>query len=132
MKKLDSFVNEAFPALLEAMRENAVSELGFSKSGLGLKIRFPLPPAAEEEERFAVQAAPESVCMVKSSAIGIFHGEKNAGDAVAAQELLGTVEAMGLRHEIKSPAAGTVAAVCRPDGSVVDYGALLFELSPNR
>ena len=52
------------------------------------------------------------------------------GDAVAEGETVAILESMKMEMPVESPAAGTVAAVLAKEGTSIEEGAPLLELTP--
>ena len=53
---------------------------------------------------------------------------KNAGDTVAAGEVVMIVESMKMEHEVVAPEAGRIASIAVAAGSAINTGDLLFTL----
>ena len=53
---------------------------------------------------------------------------KNAGDTVAAGEVVMIVESMKMENEVVAPEAGRIAAIAVAAGSAINTGDLLFTL----
>jgi acetyl-CoA carboxylase biotin carboxyl carrier protein len=52
------------------------------------------------------------------------------GDAVAEGETIAILESMKMEMPVESPAAGTVSAVLAKEGTSIEEGAPLVELTP--
>lgn len=63
--------------------------------------------------------------------VGIFKQVKETlagGEEVKKGEILGTIESMGIVHEIESPIDGKIVEVNIKDRDIVEYGKLLFKV----
>jgi biotin carboxyl carrier protein len=82
---------------------------------------------AEPGEDASTHASP--MTEVTSPAVGVFRPAKTpveAGDEVAAGQVLGMVESLRVPNEIVSPVAGKTLELGAQDGQGVEYGQVLF------
>ena len=54
----------------------------------------------------------------------------NVGDRVEADDTVCLIEVMKLFNAIAAGISGTIAEICVKDGSVVDFGQVLFYVQP--
>lgn len=76
-------------------------------------------------------AEDPSLIKLLSSYVGIFKQVKEAltgGEKVKNGEILGTIESMGIVHEIESPVDGKIVEVNIKDNDIVEYEQLLFKV----
>lgn len=90
-----------------------------------------------EQQEPAVPDVPGWDCPVCSPAVGVVRWllrnrhTPRPGEPVARGEVLGQVEALGVRHEIRAPVAGVVAGQLVKDNEPVEFGqALLVVRAP--
>jgi len=97
------------------------------------------PPAEFPEESIQVAPSAEFIT-VTSPLVGIFHRrpEEKApsyvkiGDQVKTGDILGYIQAMGIKNEIRSPIKGIVIEALVDDNHPVDYGRQLFFIKPKQ
>ena len=120
-----------YQGVLRIREEHSLTRLGIEGEGWGVQLERAKPPApppvrssvppqpAAPVSLFDEPApAPELTC-VESPIVGVFHEADPPvlpGQAVRAEEALGSIEALALRHEILSPVDGEVTAVQVEDG----------------
>ena len=125
--------------LLRLLDGSDVEELEVEHQGARFVVRRDLSGAAEPVARVAVERpappAPRSDSFVITApVVGVFR--RNAGgrgepvladgDAVAAGQVVGAVEAMGMLNRIQSERAGVVQEMLVRDGQPVEYGQPLL------
>jgi acetyl-CoA carboxylase biotin carboxyl carrier protein len=86
--------------------------------------------------RAAAVTSTQTAVTVTATVVGIFHPRSGAarvaaGDAVRAGQVLGQIEAIRLLNDCIAPVAGIVSRVAIEDGQPVEYGQLLFEITPD-
>lgn len=94
-------------------------------------------PATETAQLSVVDAVEKPIAdsvritYIEANVVGVFH-EGNppviAGHIVDEGALLGTIEALALRNDVRATESGEVAAVQVEDGQPVEYGQVLFAL----
>ena len=112
------------------------------------KIRLEKRPAAPSaappascapgaDEKCAVPPDPaEGLREIKSPMVGVFHVSPSpeqepyvkVGSKVKKGDVICVIEAMKLLNEISSDQDGEVVEICAGDGSIVEYGQVLFRL----
>jgi len=78
-----------------------------------------------------VSAEPPQISYVEAQVVGVFHEAGQpiiAGQPVEAGDLLGTIDALTIRNDVRASIGGEVAAVQVEDGQPVEYGQVLFGL----
>jgi acetyl-CoA carboxylase biotin carboxyl carrier protein len=73
-------------------------------------------------------AADASSLAIASPLVGIFHPSVKVGDVVAAGQVIGAIEALGMPTSVDAPQPGTVEDLLAIDGSAVEYGQPLVLL----
>ena len=124
-------------ALLRLLDGSDVEELEVEHQGARFVVRRDLsdarPAAPAVVERPAPPPRSDSF-VITAPVVGVFKrnaggkGEPvlDAGDAVAAGQIVGAVEAMGMLNRIQSERAGVVQEMLVRDGQPVEYGQTLL------
>jgi oxaloacetate decarboxylase (Na+ extruding) subunit alpha len=134
--------------LVRIVQESGVAEVEIEDEGMRVSVRraeerpvlqvaAPLEES-EPSELPIVPAAPAGSIRIESPMVGVFYRAPEpgrppfveVGDVVAPGQTLCMLEAMKLFNELKSDAAGRVAAIHAENGKPVEFGQLLFELEP--
>ncbi len=138
-------------AIIELMDQNRLVEFEYEEGGKRIKLRrsdgvihaVPMPAAAiHASPAHAAPAAPPGAAPerpsnqgeVRSPLVGTFYRSPKpgapafveAGDEVAAEQVLCIVEAMKVMNELKAPFDGIVREIVAKDGQAVEYNDLLF------
>lgn len=96
----------------------------------------PLPQLSEPPT--VLHAADEPIApsadltFVEAPVVGVFHEPGKpalVGQLVQTGDILGSIEAMTLRNEIRSPVDGEITAIQVEDGQPVEYGQTLFTIA---
>ena len=142
-------------ALAELVSKNNLSALEYSEGETHLRIEnaprtvtvapaqaAPAAPAAAP----AVEAAPVAAAdagadfnaakMVTSPMVGVFYASPSptdppfvtVGSKVKKGDVLCIIEAMKLMNEITAEEDGEIIDICATNGSVVEYGQILFKM----
>jgi acetyl-CoA carboxylase biotin carboxyl carrier protein len=101
----------------------------FARLGPRKPKRGPLAPVAVEN------AEPElpREAMIRASLVGYFRPRAAAlvpGDRVEAEEIIGSISALGISTEIEAGVAGTVTEVRVEPNEPVEYGQVLAVILP--
>jgi acetyl-CoA carboxylase biotin carboxyl carrier protein len=124
--------------LLRLLDGSDVEELEVEHQGARFVVRRDLSTEAQPATRVTVEPpapAPRADSFVITSpVVGVFRrnaggkGEAvlDEGDAVAAGQVVGAVEAMGMLNRIQSERAGVVQEMLVRDGQPVEYGQPLL------
>ncbi len=123
--------------IFEAMSENGFSNLEL-EIGPNSKIRLKLDhaceyaPAAGELAEMKCDATveiPRTQVEIRSDKVGSFSFADRQlvpGDAIRKGEILGTIKGISFQDKVKCSLDGFIETVFVENGSVVDYGRLLF------
>lgn len=79
------------------------------------------------------RAAPPATVPVTAPLVGVFHHVKpitGLGARVSAGQVVAVIESMRLLTDVTAPVDGNVVDVLIDDGSPVEYGQSLFEITP--
>jgi acetyl-CoA carboxylase biotin carboxyl carrier protein len=134
---------ERIERLIELMKQTGVSEISIEQPDYKVTIKrggsAEAAPAAlaEPAAQGEVPQAPGLV-QVHAHMLGIFrHGDgedpatrADVGAWVTAGQTLGTIEAMKVHSEVRSPVSGTVEEVLVGEEASVEYGQPLFTIMP--
>jgi biotin carboxyl carrier protein len=99
-------------------------ELAFGASRLTLRR----PPLVARDPVAATVPQDVLSLAIASPLVGVFHPSVHAGDDVAAGQVIGAIDAMGIPTSVDAPQAGTVEDMLVADGSPVEYGQPLLVL----
>jgi len=97
-------------------------------------IQLPAP-----SEPVAAEESPSSLIDVTSPMVGTFYGSPSpdtdafvsVGDTISDSTVVCIVEAMKVMNEIKAECSGRVAEICATDAQPVEFGQVLFRLTPD-
>jgi acetyl-CoA carboxylase biotin carboxyl carrier protein len=143
--------NEEIIELLKALNESKFDELRLEIPGFKLVLskgsaspapeppprQAEKPPAARPEEPEEPEEA-EGLVAVRSPVLGIFYRAPKpgappfveVGSQVGAEDTVCLIELMKLYNTVAAGAAGRIARVCAENGSMVEYGQVLFLIEP--
>ena len=135
-------------AIIELMDQNRLVEFEYEEGGKRIKLRrsdgvihaVPMPAAAihasaaPAEAPAAAPERPSNQSEVRCPLVGTFYRSPKpgapafveAGDEVAAEQVLCIVEAMKVMNELKAPFDGILREIVAKDGQAVEYNDLLF------
>jgi oxaloacetate decarboxylase alpha subunit len=130
---------ETIDALAGILAESSLSLLEVEGGDWSLRMERPatvspasgLPVEAGTGPAVQNAVAPPDVTRIEASMVGVFHESAPivaVGQEVRAGDILGAIEALALRNEVRSPVDGPVVGVAVEDGQPVEYGQLLFTL----
>ncbi|MFM8271029.1 MAG: acetyl-CoA carboxylase biotin carboxyl carrier protein, partial [Gemmata sp.] len=99
----------------------------------------PAPAASAPVAPAAAPAAAESLPVIKSPMVGTFYSKPDpkkpdfvsVGSKVAPATTVCTIEAMKTYNPVAAECSGTVEEVCVKSGDFVEYGTVLFRISPS-
>lgn len=146
--------NDEIIELLKALNESKFDELRLELPGFKLvlskgsatiasepqPVAQEKPPAAkpEEPEMLEEPAETEGLVAVRSPILGIFYRAPKpgappfveVGSEVGAEDTVCLIEVMKLFNTVAAGVAGRIARVCADNGSMVEYGQVLFLVEP--
>ena len=136
---------ERVQRLIDLMKQSGVSELTIEQPDFKVSIKrggSPAHHASSVPQAAGAEPSAEPLTLlpieVLAQLVGVFHhgdGSDPAsvvrvGRQVAAGQVLGSIEAMKVRNEVRSPVSGRVSEVVVGDGAAVQYGQVLFRVTP--
>lgn len=136
--------------LVEAVGRSRLRELVYTNGGTRIRLVrreealataascMPYPDVTAATEPAA--PLPPPVHLVKAGMMGVFFRRPapeavpyaKVGDEVEVGQCLGVMEAMKMLNPIEADCHGRISAVLVEDGAVVDVGAPLFAIQPQR
>ena len=139
--------------IIEMMKENNQAEFELEEEDFKIRIRrgpgdvqqvavigATVPAAVVASATpAAVPAVEENVKIVKSPMVGTFYRRPSpdtksyveVGDSVNEDTVVCIIEAMKVMNEIKAECTGTVKEILVANGRPVQFGQLLFKVTPN-
>jgi acetyl-CoA carboxylase biotin carboxyl carrier protein len=130
------------PELSARLRRHGLGEIEVRDGDLRLRVTAgrALPsaeapaPVADEREAPAEPASTPGTAPVASPGVGYFLYADGLGPGleVTAGDVIGHVEVLGVRHDVRVPADGTIRNLVAETGEAVEYGQTLVELEPAR
>lgn len=132
---------ELIPQLAERLSRSGLGEIEVRDGSLRVRVARAVEtaPAAAPAAAQPTAARPEQVGPatganhgVPSPAVGYFvYGDGlGPGLSVDKGDVLGFVEVLGVRHDVRAPRRGTVRNLVTETGEAVEYGQTLLELEP--
>jgi biotin carboxyl carrier protein len=103
-----------------------ITELDLTFGASRLTLRRPSSPAPSPLAPAPAQDATSLA--IASPLVGLFHPSVKVGDVVAAGQVIGAIEALGMPTSVDAPQPGTVEDLLATDGSAVEYGQPLVLL----
>jgi biotin carboxyl carrier protein len=94
-------------------------------TGWGMPVSTELPPDEEPSEE---EVALATGVPVTSEVVGIYRSleKTKPGARVKKDQVVGSIESVSLKHELRSPAEGEVAELLVSDGEPVQYGQVVL------
>ncbi|CAM3224484.1 acetyl-CoA carboxylase biotin carboxyl carrier protein [Lactiplantibacillus plajomi] len=118
--------------LVEKYAHEGFQQIRVKAGDLEIEVQRPSAPVKPVSSE---PTAPTSkLTTIKSPMVGVVHlaDELTVGQPVAAGQELAQIESMKLFNPLKSPVAGTVAAILVTDNAAVEYDQPLIELRKDR
>jgi acetyl-CoA carboxylase biotin carboxyl carrier protein len=112
--------------LLSLVGASDVTELDVTLGSTRLSVRR--SPAQASRPAPADEAREPRSLAIASPLVGIFRPSVASGDALAAGQSIGAIEALGMPTSVDAPQSGTVEDLLVQDGSPVEYGQPLLIL----
>ena len=129
------------PELSARLRRHGLGEIEVRDGDLRLRVTAgalpstdaPAPVAVERESPVEAAATPGTDPVV-SPGVGYFLYADGLGPGleVTSGDVIGHVEVLGVRHDVRAPADGTIRNLVAETGEAVEYGQTLVELEPAR
>lgn len=134
---------ERLQRLIDLMKQTGVTELSIEQPDFKVSVKrgsvspaTAKPAAAQEAAAQPEQPAGEATVQVRAPLLGVFyHGDGSdpntrvdVGDWVTAGQVLGTIEAMKVRNEVRAPVSGVVEKILVGEEAPVEYGQPLFTI----
>ncbi|MDO8684824.1 MAG: biotin/lipoyl-containing protein [Armatimonadota bacterium] len=133
--------------LIQIVKSAQVSELTLKEDGSSITVKKssvspPPQPAhkpavkkrlAPKPEKQPADAGQAETVEVTAPMVGIFHNAASPvqlGSTVKPGEVIGAIESMKLMNDIIAEAGGVVTEVDVEDGLPVEFGQVLFRLTP--
>ena len=88
-------------------------------------------PDVPDDLEASLASVPQRLDVIKADLVGVFHLSRPAtaeGDLLEADRELAHIEALGIRHPVRSLGGGRVVSIKRAEGEAVEYGQPLFEI----
>ena len=131
-------------SLADILGESPANRLSVSSEDWAVELERPygapsvasMPSAAEvpvAAPDVAPTAAAPATFDVCAGMVGVFHTAFPApemGQELAAGAVLGTIESLAIRNDVRVETPGTLHAILVEDGQPVEYGQPLFTLTP--
>jgi acetyl-CoA carboxylase biotin carboxyl carrier protein len=126
-------------ALAELCRQAGVEELQASDGAWSVRLRLDASAlqTGEAPAQLADPPEPEGPYVFISQWVGVFHRSAEAGvpqyveegQSVGEGDIVGVIAAMQLQHEVRVDRAGTLQRFLVQDGTAVEFGQPLLEIS---
>jgi acetyl-CoA carboxylase biotin carboxyl carrier protein len=126
-------------ALAELCADAGVEEIQASDGAWSVRLRLDssAQPDDAPRDRIEVATEPTGPYIMLSQWVGVFHRAADAGarsyveegQSVTEGDIVGVVAAMQLQHEVHVDRAGTLERFLIQDGTAIEYGQPLLEIS---
>ena len=135
--------------IINLMNENALTEFELEREGLRIRLRKGPDPEGIEKTVSAVPQATKGEgaqpgapvakgVEVKAPMVGTYYRAPSPdappfvemGATVAVGQVVCIIEAMKLMNELESEVSGVIQEVCVENADPVEFGQVLFRLSP--
>ena len=134
---LDEITGEVLPALIARLRSSQLGELEVRTDSWRVRLRRSAAgpsrprtgPAAPIDEGAGVEVAAD---VARAPAVGYFSPAPGlvVGRSVQAGDTLGSVDVLGIAHDVAAPTDGIVGRVLAEAGQAVEYGQPLVDIDP--
>lgn len=152
LQAIERAAGEIVPALAARLGEHGLGEIEVRRGSLRVRVSAasgaaltaatspgaadtgsPVPATAPGQERTAVVVEdPDGPHLqaVTAPAVGYFVYGDGLGPGLEVQQddALGSVDVLGVRHDVRAPRAGTIRGLAAETGEAVEYGQVLIEL----
>jgi biotin carboxyl carrier protein len=115
-------------ALFSVLSRDAVEELEICYAGTRMLVRREAIQRSEAPLRPSIDAAPEPAVAhtVTSPGVGRFRAAVGVHERVAADQVVGTLDVLGMVHAVTAPSGGIVTEVLVADARLVEFGQPLL------
>lgn len=129
------------PELSARLRRHGLGEIEVRDGDLRLRVtagralqQADAPTPVADEREAPAEAQTPGTDPVASPGVGYFLYADGLGPGleVTAGDVIGHVEVLGVRHDVRVPADGTIRNLVAETGEAVEYGQTLVELEPAR
>lgn len=136
---LDALTDEILPALIARLRASRLAEIEVASAGWRVRLRRDSSTTqgsgASRQAASAASGATSSETngsVASSPAVGYFKPASNLaiGQAVQAGDSLGSVDVLGISHDVPAPSDGIVMRVLAEADQAVEYGQALAHVDP--
>lgn len=136
---LHALTEEILPALIARLRASRLGELEVRSDGWRVRLRRDPGRASRRSLRSLGGEAASAeggddagTGFACSPAVGYFSltALLAVGQSVQAGDQLGSVDVLGISHEVTAPLGGIISAVLAEAGQAVEYGQPLAEIDP--
>jgi biotin carboxyl carrier protein len=133
---LQAVTDDILPPLIARLRASRLGEIEVRTAEWRVRLRR--DPAATNRSSSGLAGrspgTPEEVgsSVARSTAVGYFSPSATLaiGHLVQAGDLLGTVDVLGIAHEVNAPEDGVISRILAEDGQAVEYGQALADIDP--
>jgi biotin carboxyl carrier protein len=134
--RIDALAEDVLPALIARLRRSRLGELEVATDGWRVRLRRDVTAhpavAADPDSTDPGGTTPEAAAgiLVRSPGVGYFSPSDDLvmGRTVRAGDVLGTVDVLGISHDVSAPAGGMVARILTEPDQAVEYGQVLVEV----
>jgi biotin carboxyl carrier protein len=136
---LDALTDEILPALIARLRASRLAEIEVASDGWRVRLRRDgtatrrsAAPGHSAAGTAATEPAALDGSVARSPAVGYFKPTQilALGHSVQSGDSLGSVDVLGISHDVPAPTGGFIARVLAEAGQAVEYGQVLAEIDP--
>jgi biotin carboxyl carrier protein len=154
LRAIERAADEIVPALAARLEEHGLGEIEVRRGSLRVRVTAgsrgtggtaegaparttatdpattTAPPLREGAAAAVERTDGPHLQAVTAPAVGYFLYGDGLGPGIEVQEgeALGSVDVLGVRHDVRAPRAGTVRGLAAETGEAVEYGQVLIEL----
>ena len=126
--------------ILRLIDESDVEELRVEIEGLSLYVRRGHAPAALAPGESAEGGSADGFHPIVAPMLGTFYRAPapgatpfvDVGTRVEEETVVCLIEVMKMMNAVRAGIAGTIVEVCAENAAIVEYGAALFHVEPDR
>jgi biotin carboxyl carrier protein len=135
----DEVLIQKVPRLAELLRETGAEEIEIGDRDRMIRVRQSIGVSSTEPVSESEAEEPmldDGVTHIESEQVGVFMAVAGAsssnptavGDVVEEGQVIGSVDVLGVAHEVCSPISGVIDEVLVHDGAVVEFGQELAKV----